>query len=118
MSRKFISVSIRYISVVLLMWIERTNSCLLEHHRNKMARDSTFTCSLKSISSYHFIYIFLYFSMTMSTYCFFRERQYQLDGIGGGEERLPMPILYSSSFQSSFHPLFYKNENLHKTLAR
>lgn len=53
-----------------LVWTNHTNYCVLELHRNKMVRDSTFTCSLKSTSSYHFRCIFLYFSMTTSTYCF------------------------------------------------
>lgn len=97
-----------------LMWTNHTNYCILEHHRNKIARDSTFTCSLKSTSSYHFICIFLYFSMTTSTYCFSKKDSIRQMGLELGRRG----CLYSSSFQSSFHPLSYKNENFHRTLAR
>lgn len=106
-----------YVSVILL--IEQKYYCLLEHWRNKTARHSTFTCSLKSISSYHLIYFSLLLPLI------FLLRVFQRNTVSGREEEegrkdrgrdCLLSILYSSSFQSSFNLL--KMEIFTKTQAR
>ena len=39
-----------------MLLIESINPCLLEYNRNEMTMESILTCSLKFISSHHFIY--------------------------------------------------------------
>lgn len=99
------------------MWIEHTNSVFWHVTGIKWPEREYLYLQLEV----HFqLPLHMYFSLLFCDHLyllFFKERQYQVDGVGGGKERLLMPILHSSSFQSSFHPLSYKNENLHKTLA-